>query len=156
MTGIIGAMAVVRRQRLRRHSQIGEQPVRGKSLSRAVIDLQRLAVGAVPAHGLAVGCRGISAAGLGGKFLLWLRKLAGAVSIAGMIALGLFVYTEFTEAWGRRGLPSIPISALAALDQTAQRPPGTQGMGDHPRDSYQSRRRSEPRQQMSLIDDYIG
>jgi hypothetical protein len=129
-----------------------------KAPRRPMINLRRLAGATVPAHGLSVTSRGIVAGGLGGKFFFWIRKLLGAVSVAGMIALGLFVYTEFTEAWEKRGLPTIPISALAALDKASQghqnRPAGPADRGG----MYQSQgRRDENRQQpLSLLDDYIG
>jgi hypothetical protein len=97
---------------------------------------------------------------LRGQFAIWLKKLVGAVSVAGMIALGLFVYTEFTQAWQKRGLPTIPISALAALDQATQQ--GQQNMSsgyatDSRGGAQQPRGRRDNRQQsLSLLDDYVG
>jgi hypothetical protein len=136
-----------------------EEPAPKKKLSIPTINLRKLASGTVPAHGLVVTSRGIIAGGFGGKFLFWLRKLLGAVSVAGMIALGLFVYTEFTQAWQKRGLPTIPISALAALDQAAQQgQPQVRPSGSGSATAYQpnQQRRGGGQQTLSLLDDYIG
>jgi len=134
-------------------------PDRPKQQGPRMVDLRRLAGSVVPAHGLIINSRGISAGGFGGRVFMWMRKLLGAVSVAGMIALGLFVYTEFTHAWQKRGLPTIPISALSALDEAAQqgRSSGsatTTGRGD----VYQPgvRRESGAQRNLSLLNDYIG
>lgn len=123
-----------------------------------MINLRRLAGSVVPAHGLVVTSRGISAGGFGGRIMMWLRKLLGAVSVAGMIALGLFVYTEFTQAWQKRGLPTIPISALSALDEAAQGKSTGPAVSSGHGGMYQSKSRSDQgtQQNLSLLNDYIG
>ena len=121
-----------------------------------MLDLARLASLTVPAHGLVVN-RGMSAAGkIGGTFLPWLRRLFGAVAIASMIALGLFVYTEFTASWQKRGLPSIPITALAALERPMQTHdnPQTSARGT-PQGQGQGAGVSR-QQRFNALNDYVG
>ena len=131
------------------------RPVERKE-SRNVIDLKKLARGVVPAHGFVTKGCALAVGGFGGRLFLWVRKLLGAVSVAGMIALGLFIYTEFTQAWQKRGLPTIPISALAALDKATQQGPAQSGAGEAGR-GYRPEQGGARRQQtLSLLDDYPG
>ena len=136
-------------RRLRRRSP------QGKVASLPLIDLKKLALGSVPAHGFSVISRGMNGTGVG--FLSWMKKLLGAISIAGMIALGLFVYTEFTQTWEKRGLPVIPISALSALDQMTrqEKRPGYLPSDNHGVNHSQERRDGRHRP-FSLMDDYVG
>ena len=127
-----------------------EPTVENGSFGPPMLDLAQLASITVPAHGLVVN-RGMSSAGKVGTFLPWLRRLFGAVAIASMIALGLFVYTEFTASWQQRGLPSIPISALAALETPLQ-----------PQANPQASARGTPQrggtrqQTFNALNDYVG
>jgi hypothetical protein len=114
------------------------------------LNLAALAAATVPAHGLVVNSRGASG-GLLRTMAPWMKRLFGAVGIASMIALGLFVYTEFTGAWTKRGLPSIPISALAALESMPQAQPGSPAA---PRGQPQGR--GGQQQKLELLNDYVG
>jgi hypothetical protein len=130
-----------------------EQPnAKSGSSGPPMLDLARLASITVPAHGLVVN-RGMSSAGkVGGTFLPWLRRLFGAVAIASMIALGLFVYTEFTASWQQRGLPSIPISALAALEAPLQ----TQANPQVSARGTPQRGGATRQQTFNALNDYVG
>jgi len=115
------------------------------------LNLAALAGITVPAHGLVM-VRG--ATGNGGFIAAmtpWLKRLLGAVGIASMIALGLFVYTEFTGAWTKRGLPAIPISALAALEmpRSGEVSPQSYPRGQPPAPSGRQ-------QKLELFNDYVG
>lgn len=143
-----------RRRRLRARFRLRQEPQTQTPASRLTVSLERLSAGMVPAHGVVFAAKGSLMKGLGGKLFQWIKKLASAVSVAGMIALGLFVYTEFTAAWQKRGLPTIPITALS------HPPPGAQNtIVDHQRrDAIPSHReeRTQPRHTLSLLDDYVG
>ena len=160
---MFAAIGAARHNRKKRAARLAARAARAREReetpSRPVIDLRSLASAVVPAHGLVMSSRGISAGGLAGKFFFWFKKLLGAVSVAGMIALGLFIYTEFTQAWQKRGLPMIPISALVALDDATHQGPSTRGPTSSRGDTYRPRGRGDSRQQgqqMNLLDDYIG
>ena len=152
MIAAIGAAVNSHNRRKRMATPSYRQPTVS---SRPMLDLAALASVTVPAHGLIVNSRGVTSAGKIGSavstFAPWLRRLFGAVAIASMIALGLFVYTEFVGAWQRRGLPSIPISALSAIGEHAQ------NLGDpqaQPRGQPASS--SQRQQKLELLNDYVG
>lgn len=121
------------------------------------IDIGALATGVVPVHGLVSGGRfGFISQGL----MAWCKRLLGVVAIASMIAIGLFIYTEFSARWRDRGLPVLPIQALAmASGATAaggRVTPGNSGYDRHHR-GYQQNRAQQPqndRGQSSLLDVY--
>lgn len=147
-------LAAVRRRRSRKTPVVADENIEQEGAG--FIDLGKLSRGFVPAHGLYTGASsGMIASGIGGRFLTWMRKLAGAVAIAGMIALGLFVYTEFTQVWKKRGLPTIPISALAAFEGVTQQGEKLGGSSNDSSSRYQpSYQRGQQRQQpLSLLDD---
>lgn len=120
-----------------------------------MLDLAALASVTVPAHGLIINSRGATSAGRVGSavrtFAPWLRRLFGAVAIASMIALGLFVYTEFVGAWQKRGLPSIPISALSAIGAQAQEMTDPQAYA-----RGQPASPNQRQQKLELLNDYVG
>jgi len=152
MIAVIGAMAASHHRKIR---AVVPRPEKTTVSSRPMLDLAALASVTVPAHGLIINGRGAASAGKIGStirtFAPWLRRLFGAVAIASMIALGLFVYTEFVGAWQKRGLPSIPISALSAIGEHAQ------NLGDP-----QTHARGQPaspnqrQQKLELLNDYVG
>lgn len=152
MIAAIGATVNSHNRRKRVAAPVQRQP---RVSSRPMLDLAALASVTVPAHGLIVNSRGATSAGRIGSsvrtFAPWLRRLFGAVAIASMIALGLFVYTEFVGAWQKRGLPSIPISALTAMGSEVQNmtDPTGQARG-------QPASPNQRQQKLELLNDYVG
>lgn len=116
------------------------------------LNLAALAAGTVPAHGLVMSqgfSRGLS---FGSTFFPWMKRLLGACAVASAIAMGLFVYTEFVQAWKIRGLPTIPIAALQAIGQAGQ-----EAVEHTPYAATRQSPRGDPRQQkLSQLDDYVG
>lgn len=120
-----------------------------------VLDLGALARGTVPLHGIVVTGSGLrGATKYLGNFLPWLKRLLSACAMASAIAMGLFVYTEFVQAWKDRGLPTIPIAALSALEQAGQK-------GQPISTTDQTEGRNYPQtntaqQRFKILDDYVG
>ena len=116
------------------------------------LNLAALASGTVPAHGLVMN-RGLRhGPKFGATFFPWIKRLLGACAVASAIAMGLFVYTEFVQAWKIRGLPTIPITALQAIEQAGQ-----EGTPNHPESSTRQSSHGNSRQtKLSQLDDYIG
>lgn len=102
---IVGAVAYFGSKKLHKRKKKKKRP-------KSKLDLASLMRGEVPAHGFVRGStskpRSITRK-IGG----WLSKLAGVAGIASMIAVGVFVYTEFTSRWQQRGMPMVPIQALS-------------------------------------------
>lgn len=109
-----------------------------------------------PVHGLIVTSSGLSRRAMNtpnwvGTFVPWMKRMLGACAVASAIAMGLFVYTEFVQAWKVRGLPTIPITALSAIEQAGQA--ATTPLDARPGPQPQG----QPRQQkLSQFDDYTG
>ena len=119
------------------------------------LDLGALARGTVPLHGVVVTSSGLRSATRSlGNFLPWLGRLLSACAVASAIAMGLFVYTEFVQAWKDRGLPTIPITALNALEQAGQKGQVTPTPGQPEGRNYPQGNTTQ--QRFKILDDYVG
>ena len=140
-----------------KHRKRTKKPTEGvePGKKKPVFDLGALARGTVPLHGVVVtrgGLRGVTR--YMGNFLPWLKRLLSACAMASAIAMGLFVYTEFVQAWKDRGLPTIPITALSALEQAGQKEQPISNPGQPEGRNYPQ---SDTRQQrFKILDDYVG
>lgn len=80
------------------------------------IDVSKIAVGTVAAHGFDIGTRGLvsSSSVFKHKAAGLIRQFLGAMAWAAAIGLGLMIYTHFTQKWRDSGYPAIPLDALTA------------------------------------------
>lgn len=106
----------------------GPRPIAARPSRLPLKAMKSLAAVMVPAHGF-VGSVGLSNAGAYGSIRsqIWVffKQLARGCAWAAAIAAGMLVYTTFTQKWKERGYPTIPISALMAVDQmVTPRSPG--------------------------------
>jgi len=71
----------------------------------------------VPAHGMLVS--GFSHQSIPMRSQIWtfFKQLLRGCAWAAAIAAGMLVYTAFVSKWKENGFPTIPISALVAIDQ---------------------------------------
>lgn len=96
--------------------------------------MKSLASVLVPAHGF-VGVAGLTASGsssLRSQIWNFVKQLARGCAWAAAIAAGMLIYTTFTQKWKEKGFPTIPISALIAVDQATNArgiPMGPAGTG---------------------------
>lgn len=130
-------------------------PIEPKIEKKMVFDLGALAQATVPLHGVVVTSSGLrGATKYLGNFLSWLKRLLSACAMASAIAMGLFVYTEFVQAWKDRGLPTIPITALNALEQAGQKDQPISTPGQPEGRNYPQTNTAQ--QQFKILDDYVG
>lgn len=86
----------------------------------------------VPAHGVIVAGfthRNVTAIPMRSQVWTFAKHLLKGCLWAAAIAAGMLVYTAFVSKWKEQGFPTIPISALVAIDQGMQ---GMQGRAPGP------------------------
>lgn len=115
---------------------------------------------AVPAHGMLVSGFSHQNLSIPMRSQIWtfFKQLLRGCAWAAAIAAGMLVYTAFTAKWKENGFPTIPISALVAIDQATSKGPAPNanviGIGGG---SAQNSPRPANIRQTSLIDlEYEG
>jgi hypothetical protein len=78
----------------------------------------------VPAHGYVSFSRRPQANSFRAQAWAFAKQMLRGCAWAAAIAAGMLIYTSFTQKWKENGFPTIPISALVAIDQTMARPGG--------------------------------
>lgn len=79
----------------------------------------------VPAHGYISFSRRPQMNSFKSQVWTFAKQLLRGCAWAAAIAAGMLVYTAFVQKWKENGFPTIPISALVAIDQATK--PGTPG-----------------------------
>lgn len=77
----------------------------------------------VPAHGYVSFSRRPQLNSFRSQVWTFAKQLLRGCAWAAAIAAGMLVYTAFVQKWKENGFPTIPISALVAMDQATK--PGT-------------------------------
>lgn len=74
----------------------------------------------VPAHGYVSFSRRPQLNSFRTQVWTFAKQLLRGCAWAAAIAAGMLIYTAFTQKWKENGFPTIPISALVAIDQATK------------------------------------